>query len=327
MTIRISAFGLPFHIGMTYFHSLMCFAIGTRCNSDGGSVAHALQTIESDVVLDSHQKAGLTRFLSKLLAERGPARVLQVVSQAYQSLLENVDERASSHAVSVICSCLYLLKCLRRDRWRRSVATTSQPLRVYGHVRRILCRRVIVPERVVYIDREKYGCVLKQLQSSGSGTTGIDVVADEVGTVTLTIQGWREIPGHKPLLETAWAFMRRQQAPGFVARRSPGGFEFQMPLVERVNVSARGLHGVYVGGGRAEGIGSKEVRCGTSTPSRRRVLTALHEIKNRIIAYPMGWRDELTKYEGGNCRSDGRDARAGTRATGCEALQLIVARL
>ncbi len=84
---------------------------------DKDSVALAIRGIENDRGLQPEQRASLTRFLSAFIGDRDSARALERVSAAYRGLLKAEGERAASDAVSVLCSCLYLLKCLRHNAW------------------------------------------------------------------------------------------------------------------------------------------------------------------------------------------------------------------
>ncbi len=117
--------------------------------------------------------------------------------------------------------------------------------------------------------------------------------------------------------------MSDDDTAGFVVRGTQAGCEFLMPLVDKVSVSAGCLSRVYVRGAAADGIEPRTLAEELS-PQVERVLSALHEIKNRIIAYPGGWRDELRKYEGGLAEATEAMRAPQLVRTGCEALHRIV---
>jgi len=273
--------------------ALAAVADAVRSSSSAASDV-ALQAIERCGALEPLQKEHLCKFVQSLSAGRESSQVLQVVQRSFQKLLDTTEEGGAEHAVNILCSCLFALKCLGRHGCQ-IISLHDIAMVTLATLRPKQSGCAAVPARFAYVDRERLGSVLAQLQSSSQHPDEVRFTLNESSSAILEIRGWQEIADHEPLVRTAWDLCKLD-ASGFSVRQIEGGCDLVIPLVEHICVSPEGIAEPCERQQKGWTGGTAE---GKLDPQVASVLTALHEIKNRIIAYPNSWREELAAYAAG----------------------------
>jgi hypothetical protein len=139
--------------------------------------------------------------------------------------------------------------------------------------------------------------MLGQLQACGCLADKLRVDRADERSVQMLIGRVPESRCIRLLVEETWNLC---SGSGFIVRPVDNGVEVEMIALPRVQVSASGISasvetvGIDSSGGVAEDCGEDD-----SLRQVNAMLTALHEIKNRVLAYPEEWRVELNHYARG----------------------------
>jgi hypothetical protein len=247
----------------------------------------ALAAMKGAADLSATHKEKLRRLVLMRLRERTAARPMQVIEASLNRLVEADGRSTRDDVIGVMCSCLNLLKCL--DLHACSLVPmpniVSDAIALLSPTADI---RIAVPAVLARIDSNMYRNILEQIRSSAAVTGAVCVdVSGEYVRVRCDL-ALSERMCHEALMLAAWQFCR-VPACGFTVERSSAGLAIIMPLVKFVNVTKEGVwsedNGTDDGGltDKGEGI----------VPHVEAGRTALHEIKNIIIASPTRWREEL----------------------------------
>lgn len=258
-------------------------------NPQKASITTALQSVLDNSELTFARKQSLSTFLADRIAERSSARALQVVQLSLNRLLEKDNEKTAEHAIGIVCSSLHLLNCLERHacRWATVPEIVVDALSLLAPADDTM---VFVPARLAHIEYESYLTILQQLRASHcvSGT-----IAVAIGDVVESLQIRGSLSGnaaadHGPLFAATWELCDVSQC-GYSVRGTGPDFVIEIPLKGDVCVTSKGVSDDgTVASVRGIGPGadiSLEVE---------RARSALHEIKNRMIASPARWMDEIS---------------------------------
>jgi hypothetical protein len=252
------------------------------------SLSAALHAVHDNSDLTLRQRECLFAFLAERLRDRIAARAIESVQVAFQGLLESDHGVAPPLAIRTACVALHLLKAFT---WHKhSWVTTPDVVRdALAILSPCSSTRVKAPANAVFIEHEAYLTILHQLRAAECLSGDVTVSLDEqdqalVISSALHIEEWRN---QRQLCLETWGLCDLSRC----------GFEVGV-LDDRVNIRLPINTEVLVS---RDGICSESVR---SSPSEiayatsaftdfEGACTALHEIKNRIIAHPEQWQAEV----------------------------------
>ena len=274
------------------------------------SITSALQSIRDNRELTFAQTQRLSTFLSNHTAERGSVRVLQVVQLSLMRLLDQHNEKTAEHAISVVCSSLQIMTCLQRHnlRWATVPDIVVDALSILAPG---VDTKVCVPARIAHIEYESYLTILQQLRACHDSKDDITVAilagnnsspvayASAKDTITVAVHdelraiqirgslSGSGIADHEPLFLATWELCDLSRC-GYSVVGTGSEFIIEIPLRSDVIVNCEGLCDdattTFPGGSGPESGVSPEVE---------RAKNALHEIKNRMIASPARWMEEI----------------------------------
>jgi hypothetical protein len=257
-------------------------------NPNKASIEAATASIRANIALSEAQKKNLCSFLAQRLLNRKSAAPLQVVQLSLQKLLDRPDAVDPEHAISVVCSGIFLLKILGQPvpRW---VGTPDIVRDTFSLLSLDMPQQLIVPACLTQIDYEAFLTVLHQLRSTDCLDGALEVTTNsEQGLLHIT-GGFRADAArdHWPLLAETWG-MCDLSRNGFSVSGSVESFDISVSLTSTVRVTPDGFH--------AECAAEPETPTALPPPVSTDVeaaRSALHEIKNRMIASPAHWAMEL----------------------------------
>jgi ribonuclease-3 len=252
-----------------------------------GGYVTGLQAIQQNSDLSGSQKHRLSTFLADRFAERTAARPIRVVEMSLNGLLEKQKKPTAAHAISIVSSGLHLLKFLERHtrRWVTVADIVTHALSLLAPSAQL---KILVPVKLAHIEIEGYLTVLQQLRASQCACGRIAVAVVEESLVISGELSGSGVMDHGPLFAATWASCDGS-VRGFTACGSSAGFNIKIPLKGEVYVTTDGVCDEDT----QRSIGALGP-VGHLGPEAEGARSALHEVKNRMIASPERCMEEIS---------------------------------